>query len=183
MSGSACIKAENRKSLIFSEVYLNNNKAKCWLEITNICNGQQVLEKMRFYHTSRSNILPKYIIEQDGITIQSGESIIICADKNIFSRLVKNKKKVIEVPLLKNIKKGGYFILRTKNNDFRFCEGFRCGQSKESEEMKNMLGNYVIPFSKDSSSYHRVNKNNRAKFVKNHPNPGLFKRLEIEKEK
>jgi len=169
-----------RDGLIFSEVYLNENEPdKSWLEIYNPTNMPLILEKIRFYHVKTTNILPKEIREEGGVEIAPGECIILCAKESKFDFPVITKSKLIQVSAITHFGKGGFFSLGTKGLGEEGVDIFRYGDPEVTSKLKNQLGNFVVPFSKNAKSYTRIKSETLGEqflpnFTQTAPSPGLY---------
>jgi|GEM_PF-2183819 len=169
-----------RNGLIFSEVYLNEDKPnKSWLEIYNPTAGPLVLEKFRLYHILTSNVLPQEIQEQGGIEISPGDCIILCANESEFDFKIDTKSTIIQSSAIANFRKGGFFSLKTKGSEEEGVDIFRYGDPEVTSKLKNKLGNFVVPFSRDARSYTRIMSVTHGQrfmpnFTHTEPSPGRY---------
>ncbi|MGD8782693.1 MAG: porin family protein [Ignavibacteria bacterium] len=92
-----------REGLIFSEVYLNENKpGKSWVEIYNPTNMTLTLEKFRTSNVLTTNILPEEIKDKGGIEVVPGATVVLCADKNKLN--CNSNTQIIQIEGLNNLK-------------------------------------------------------------------------------
>ena len=167
-----------RDGLIFSEVYLDENEPdKSWLEIYNPTSKPLILEKFRFFQVLSTNILPEEIQEKGGIEIPPNECIVLCANVAGFDFSMHEKSKLIQVSTITHFDKGGFFSLRTKGLGEDGVDIFLYGDPEETSKLKKKLGDFVVPFSKNSKSYSRkmtkgTAEKFKSEFYLTEPSPG-----------
>ncbi len=172
---SAQLKSEG---LIFSEVYLDESEpSRSWIEIYNPTSLTQTLEKFRSYNVLTTNILPEEVKKNGGIEIGSGESVILCADKNRIN--FNSEKDVIQVNEIIHFGKGGFFSMRTKGMSQNGVDIFRYGYPEKTDELKDQIGDFVVPFSKNGKSHTRTSnqiqkEEMRPVFIETEPSPGFY---------
>jgi len=169
-----------RDGLIISEVYLNEDDPEMsWLEVYNPTKELLVLEKFRFYDIMTDNILPQEIQEKGGIEILPGECIVLCSNEETFDFPIKSKVMLIPVSAMISFGKGGFFSLQTKGLEEDGVDIIRYGDPEKTSKLKTELGNFVVPFSKSTLSFSRIENESPEErflpnFIQSEPSPGSY---------
>ncbi len=169
------IAQEHQKGLIFSEVYLDINQPQnSWIEVTNPTDKPLILKSFRYSFIRTPNILPTLIRGKEGIVLQPGEYLILCANEEIFEKNWGEIKNIIAFSSLAMFGNGGFFQLTTKNLFKVGIDAVRYGDPKISSESENFCGKQVVPFVSGNRSYSRsISKSmTNSTFKETTPTPG-----------
>ncbi|MFC1561652.1 hypothetical protein ACFL6I_01335 [candidate division KSB1 bacterium] len=168
---------ETEPGLIFSEVYFyRENPEYNWIEVFNMTDHTMLLTFLRISRISSENVLPQTFF------VESGEELVLCADKDHFNMIWPDIIHSVEVNALLSISnndEGGYICLGTGTSEDSPVDGFRYGDPELSEEQASLYGDQVLEFITTGESWTRDIVNSPdgpvyGAFNKEFPSPGYI---------
>ncbi|MFC1564848.1 hypothetical protein ACFL6G_07915 [candidate division KSB1 bacterium] len=164
---------ELSKGLIFSEVYLDENqKENSWVEIYNPTDSRLTVTGFRHSAVKTVNLLRPE--EKDkSFSINPGECLILCVNKEVFYSKWEKSIKTVEVKGMVGFGTGGFMSLRYKNTHQTGVDVFRYGNPDRSTRVAEIAGNTVLGFAQDSKSWNRKVYSKEYSIAE--PTPGINK--------
>ena len=85
--------------LVITEAKVDTKNEDIWIEVTNPSNTSVLLKSMSVSGVKTPNILPPEIRRQNGIQVNTGERLVICANCKAFALKYGREIKAIQASI------------------------------------------------------------------------------------